>query len=71
LEQKDQISLIIMSTFVVDEEWLQGLLPPAHLVPRIIIRPHSKEHQPEFNGKLHILDNGELRCYPTMPDNWG
>ncbi|WWC70762.1 uncharacterized protein I206_104713 [Kwoniella pini CBS 10737] len=62
-----QISLIIMSSFVIDDQWImdKGILPPPEDVPTIVVRPHPKDKQ-EYNGKIQSYPNGEIWVYPKM-----
>lgn len=69
--QKDQIALVILSSFVLDDAWLEELLPPAEEVPRVVVRPHPRDQHPAWNGKVQAQDNGEVRCYPKMVGEWG
>jgi len=70
-EQKSEISLLIMCSFVIDDEWLNTILPPPELVPTILIRPHDKEKNPGHNGKCQVQDNQEVWCYPRMMGGFG
>nr|XP_031864193.1 uncharacterized protein CI109_000105 [Kwoniella shandongensis]KAA5531265.1 hypothetical protein CI109_000105 [Kwoniella shandongensis] len=67
-----EISLIIMSSFVIDDQWIgdQAILPPPEIVPTNIVRPHLKD-KPEYNGKIELQVNGELWVYPRMIGGWG
>jgi hypothetical protein len=70
-EQKSEISLLIMCSFVIDDEWLNTILPPPQLVPTILIRPHDKDNNPGHNGKCQVQDNQEVWCYPRMMGAFG
>jgi tyrosyl-DNA phosphodiesterase-1 len=70
-QQKSEISLLIMCSFVIDDEWLNTILPPPQLVPTILIRPHDKEKNPGHNGKCQVQDNQEVWCYPRMMGAFG
>lgn len=59
-----------MCSFVIDDQWLNTILPPPELVPTILIRPHDKE-KPAFNGKCQVQDNQEVWCYPRMMGSFG
>ncbi|WWC88676.1 uncharacterized protein L201_003589 [Kwoniella dendrophila CBS 6074] len=67
-----QISLIIMSSFVIDDQWImnKNILPPPEEVPTIIIRPHPKDKQ-EYNGKIQLHPNGEMWVFPRMISGFG
>ncbi|KAK4689554.1 tyrosyl-DNA phosphodiesterase 1, partial [Tremellales sp. Uapishka_1] len=63
---KSQIALIIICAFVLDDEWLEDILPSPEVVPRVMIRPQPSDKQAEWNGKVQAQVNGEVRCYPQM-----
>ncbi|WRT67770.1 uncharacterized protein IL334_004743 [Kwoniella shivajii] len=67
-----QIALIIMSSFVIDDQWVleQNILPPPEDVPTITVRPHPKDKQ-EYNGKIALQPNGEMWVYPRMTTGFG
>ncbi|WWD04867.1 hypothetical protein V865_002938 [Kwoniella europaea PYCC6329] len=67
-----QISLIIMSSFVIDDQWVMGknILPPPEQVPTIVVRPHPKD-KPDYNGKIQLHPNGEMWVYPKMTTGFG
>ncbi|KAK8858572.1 hypothetical protein IAR55_002801 [Kwoniella newhampshirensis] len=67
-----EISLIIMSSFVIDDQWIgdQAILPPPEVVPTIVVRSHLRD-KPEHNGKIELQVNGELWVYPKMVGGWG
>ncbi|WVQ73114.1 hypothetical protein IAR50_002678 [Cryptococcus sp. DSM 104548] len=67
----DQISLIIASSFCIDDQWIEeaGVLPDPGKVPTLVIRPAPR---PDLNGKVQTLANSEVWCFPFMTDvNWG
>ncbi|ORX40109.1 hypothetical protein BD324DRAFT_258111 [Kockovaella imperatae] len=66
-----QISLIIMSSYVVDDAWIETFLPPADEVPRVVIRPHPQENHPAWNGKVRAEETGGVACYPLMVGGLG
>jgi tyrosyl-DNA phosphodiesterase-1 len=68
--QKSQISLLILNSFVVDDNWLSTILPDPLSVPQIIIRPHPKA-EPTWNGKVQAQPSGEVWCYPRMNGDFG
>jgi hypothetical protein len=70
-EQHSEIALLIMCSFVIDDQWLNTILPPPELVPTILIRPHAKENHPGHNGKVQVQINKEVWCYPRMMGEWG
>jgi hypothetical protein len=49
-----------MCSYVIDDEWLNTILPPPELVPTVLIRPHPKDKHDQFNGKVQAQDNGEV-----------
>ncbi|WVR06341.1 hypothetical protein IAU60_003372 [Kwoniella sp. DSM 27419] len=67
-----QISLVIVSSFVLDDQWLmeQNILPLPEDVPTITVRPHPKD-KPEYNGKIQLQPNGEMWVYPRMTNGFG
>lgn len=60
-----------MCSFVIDDQWLNTILPPPELVPTVLIRPHSKEKHAAFNGKCQVQENKEVWCYPKMNGEFG
>ncbi|EIW73567.1 hypothetical protein TREMEDRAFT_70993 [Tremella mesenterica DSM 1558] len=66
-----EIKLIILSTFVLDDDWLSGILPDPQKVPTVIVRPHPKEMHSTYNGKVQAQVTGEVFCYPLMLDERG
>lgn len=69
--QRSEISLLIMSSFVLDDEWLQGKLPDPDVTPTIVIRPAPREKHFEWNGKTQVQPSGEVFCFPTMIGEYG
>nr|XP_018262379.1 uncharacterized protein I303_05396 [Kwoniella dejecticola CBS 10117]OBR84537.1 hypothetical protein I303_05396 [Kwoniella dejecticola CBS 10117] len=67
-----QISLIIMSSYVIDDMWImeKEILPPPEDVPTIIVRPHPRDKQ-DYNGKIQAHPNGEMWAYPKMTSTFG
>lgn len=68
--QQSQVSLIILSSFVIDDEWLSTVIPSPDRCPTIMVRPHPKD-QPTWNGKVQAQPTGEVFCYPRMIGEWG
>jgi tyrosyl-DNA phosphodiesterase-1 len=60
-----------MCSFVIDNEWLDTILPPPDKVPTIVIRPHPRENHPAWNGKVQAQPTGDVYCYPRMVGDWG
>ena len=60
-----------MSSFVINEDWLETILPSAAKVPRIMIRPHPKDKHDEYNGKVQVQGTGEVRSYPHLVGAFG
>ncbi|WVQ83069.1 hypothetical protein IAT38_005207 [Cryptococcus sp. DSM 104549] len=67
-----EISLIILSSFVVDDQWIEekNILPDPADAPVIIIRPHPREKE-DWGGRVQLQVNGEVWCYPKMEEAWG
>lgn len=62
---------MIMSSFVLDDEWLAGVMPDPALSPTVVCRPHPKEMHPQWNGKVQAQPNGQVWCYPEMVGEFG
>jgi hypothetical protein len=69
-EEKSQINLLIINSFVFDDQWMDNILPTPDVCPQIIIRPHAKD-KPECNGRIQAQQGGDVFCYPKMIGEWG
>ena len=68
--QKSEISFLILNSFVLDDQWLDTLLPTPDVCPQILIRPHPKD-KPDWNGKCQAQEGGDVFVYPKMMGDWG
>lgn len=72
--QRDQISLVITSSFCWDPEWIESFMPLPEDCPTIrVLRPpvhHDGEYR-QMRGKLRPLGNGEIQVYPAMEGRFG
>ncbi|KAL1412875.1 hypothetical protein Q8F55_000624 [Vanrija albida] len=68
-----QMKLIILSSFVWDEEWITTFLPAPEEVPTIrICRPPGNDFERlNKSGKLQPMETGEVLCYPRMDGKRG
>lgn len=57
-----------MCSFVIDDQWLETILPPPGVVPTIVIRPGPDD---KHRGKLQVQVNSEVWSYPKMMGDWG
>lgn len=69
--QKSEIALLILSSFVLDDEWLAGKLPGPDQTPTIMVRPPPREKFAEWNGKIQAQPAGEVYAYPRMIGEFG
>lgn len=69
--QKSEIALLILSSFVLDDEWLASKLPNADQTPTIMVRPPPREKSAEWNGKIQAQPTGEVYAYPRMATEFG
>ncbi|TXT13549.1 hypothetical protein VHUM_00916 [Vanrija humicola] len=68
-----QIRLLIISSFVWDEEWISTFLPQPEEVPTVrICRPPGYDaERMTKSGKLQPIGSGEVLCYPQMDGKRG
>ncbi|KAL7423162.1 hypothetical protein Q5752_002462 [Cryptotrichosporon argae] len=70
-----QISLLIHSSFVIDEQWIDesGIFPLPEICPTIrICRPLGPTGlDATKSGKLEQMMNGEVHCYPKLVNGRG